>query len=71
MFYSHCIVDEWNSLSEEVVMSPKLNCFKSRQGSHSHGKSWKTMENENIKSSPVKVIENENFAKSHGKVMEF
>ena len=28
MFYSQCIVDDWNSLSEEVVMSPTLNCFK-------------------------------------------
>ena len=30
MFYSQCIVDEWNSLSEEVVKSPTLNCFKNR-----------------------------------------
>ena len=37
------------------------------QGSHGHGKSWKTMENEKIKSRPGKVMENENLAKSHGK----
>ena len=30
MFYSQRIVDEWNSLSEEVVMSPTLNFFKNR-----------------------------------------
>ena len=30
MFYSQRIVDEWNSLSEEVVMSQTLNCFKNR-----------------------------------------
>ena len=41
------------------------------QGSHGHGKSWKTMENEKIKSRPGKVMENENLAKCHGKVMEF
>ena len=28
-------------------------------------KSWKTMENEKIKSRPGKVMENENLAKSH------
>ena len=39
--------------------------------SHGHGKSWKTMENEKIKSRPGKVMENENVAKSHGKIMEF
>ena len=32
MFYSQRIVDEWNSLSEEVVMSPTLNCFKKQTG---------------------------------------
>ena len=37
-----------------------------RQGSHGHGKSWKTMENEKIKSRPGKVMKNENLAKSHG-----
>ena len=42
-----------------------------KQGSHGHGKSWETMENEKIKSRPGKVMENENLAKSHGKVMEF
>ena len=36
------------------------------QASHGHEKSWKTMENENIKSRPGKVMENENFAKGHG-----
>ena len=41
------------------------------QGSHSHGKSWKTMENDKIKSRPGKVMENDNFTKSHGNVMEF
>ena len=30
MFYSQRIVDDWNSLSEEVVMSSTLNCFKNR-----------------------------------------
>ena len=28
MFYLQRIVDDWNSLSEEVVMSPTLNLFK-------------------------------------------
>ena len=41
------------------------------QGSHGHGKSWKTMENKKIKSRPGKVMGNENLTKSHGKVMEF
>ena len=45
--------------------------YKIEQGSHGHGKSWKTMENEKIKSRPGKVMANENLAKSHGKVMEF
>ena len=52
-----------------------LNCefisLSLKQGSHGHGKSWKTMENEKIKSRRGKVMENENLAKSHGKVMEF
>ena len=33
------------------------------QGSHGHEKSWKTMENEKIKSRPGKVMENDNLAK--------
>ena len=41
------------------------------QASHGHGESWKTMENEKIKSRPGKVMENVNFSKNHGKVMEF
>ena len=36
-----------------------------------HGRSWKTIENERIKSRPGKVLENENMAKCHGKVIEF
>ena len=46
-------------------------CDKITQGSHGHGKSWKTIENKKIISRPGKVMENENLAKSHGKVMEF
>ena len=34
------------------------------QGSHGHGKSWKTMENEKLKSRIGKVMENENLAKN-------
>ena len=41
------------------------------QGSHGHGKSWKTMENEKIKSRPGKVMGNENLAKSHRKSCNF
>ena len=41
------------------------------QGSHGHEKSWKTMENEKIKSRPGKIMKNENLAKSHRKDMEF
>ena len=48
-----------------------LTTFFLAQGSHGHGKSWRTIENEKIKSRPGNVIENENLAKSHGKVREF
>ena len=29
-FYSQRVVDDWNSLSENTVMAPTLNCFKNR-----------------------------------------
>ena len=41
------------------------------QGSHGHVKSWKTMENEKMKSRPRKVMGNENLSKKQGEVMEF
>ena len=47
-------------------MTSLMLVSRNTQGSHGHGKSWKTMENEKIKSRPGKVMENENLAKSHG-----
>jgi len=32
--FSHRIVNSWNNLSERVVQSPSLNCFKSRLDKH-------------------------------------
>ena len=33
-FFSNRVVDVWNSLPEEVVSAPSVNCFKSRLNSH-------------------------------------
>ena len=60
-----------NNLPVKQIMTSLMLVSRITQGSHSHGKSWKTMENKKIKSRPGKVMEDENLAKSHGKVMEF
>ena len=68
LYTLHCVLYDVINIMHILIKKMKVNVlsysqylsclvfFMVGQGSHGHGKSWKTMENEKIKSRPGKVM---------------